>query len=917
MDGEKGMKPDVVHKKWIDRLFIQIETFAYFHSWLVVFSSIFLAFVSIWITTHFLKFNTSRNDLVAQELEYNKLYHAYRNEFDDFDGMIVVMESKKPESLIGFTENLVSRLKQNSELFSKVFYKVDTSFFKKKALLYLELPELKSLAEKIMSHKDFLEEINLSPGLNHLFSGINRKISSEMVDSLLIDLIGNNEKAEEPSESKPAKDNSEDLSLLTSILDQMTQHLGDSPIYSSPWQTYFAQSEESLRNQGYMVSDDGNTLFILLNPKEASGDFKGSKNSIDTIRKLIAETNQNFPDVKVGLTGGEVIASDEMAITLSDVSKASKIALVGITLLFIAVFRNIAKPLMAVFSLLLALSWAMGFTTLTIGHLNILSVVFTTILIGLGIDFGIHIIERYHEERMNGSNVKEALGATIHGTGRGNFSGAITTAIAFGAMTLTDFRGIAELGWIAGFGIIFCLGAMIILLPALIAIEEQWRKKDFQTKENLENKSDKLNGFFRYYRWIIFSCGILTLVASLAFLNLKFDYNILNLQAKGTEAVRYELKIIKQDGRASWYAAMVTNSIEETRRYHKLAQSIPGVGKVESIVSILPTQQDKKQKIIFELTPLIQGWEVEPKDSRLSLNNLVKTLRQIIFKLRGKDLEENQIELARRSAKKFLRKIKELDPAQTEQKLEAYSRNLFQDYRAKIDFLKSATKTGPVTLKDISDRIKKRFVGKSGKYLVTIYPKVNIWDQEAMRNFLKELRKINVKVTGNAVHTYESSRMMKEGYIKGGLYALIAIVFYIATTLRSFLGTILSLLPVFVGGIWTVGIMEILGARFNLANLVILPLILGIGVVNGIHITHRYREEKNKNICVLSKSTGQAIILSSLTTMIGFGSLMIANHQGVFSLGLVLTIGVGACLLVSITLLPALFHLCSIRGWHV
>ena len=132
MDGEKGMKPDVVHKKWIDRLFIQIETFAYFHSWLVVFSSIFLAFVSIWITTHFLKFNTSRNDLVAQELEYNKLYHAYRNEFDDFDGMIVVMESKKPESLIGFTENLVSRLKQNSELFSKVFYKVDTSFFKKK-----------------------------------------------------------------------------------------------------------------------------------------------------------------------------------------------------------------------------------------------------------------------------------------------------------------------------------------------------------------------------------------------------------------------------------------------------------------------------------------------------------------------------------------------------------------------------------------------------------------------------------------------------------------------------------------------------------------------------------------------------------------------------------------------------------------
>jgi len=164
---------------------------------------------------------------------------------------------------------------------------------------------------------------------------------------------------------------------------------------------------------------------------------------------------------------------------------------------------------------------------------------------------------------------------------------------------------------------------------------------------------------------------------------------------------------------------------------------------------------------------------------------------------------------------------------------------------------------------------------------------------------------------------FESSRLMKEGYVNGGIYAMAAIVIFVFLIFKKLKTTLFIFLPVVVGSLWTICIMDLVGVQFNLANLVILPLILGIGVVNGIHIIHRYRKEPDKSISVLSKSTGPATILSSLTTMIGFGSMMAADHQGIFSLGLVLTIGVGCCLVASVTILPAILKLATEKGWKV
>ena len=220
------------------------------------------------------------------------------------------------------------------------------------------------------------------------------------------------------------------------------------------------------------------------------------------------------------------------------------------------------------FSLLVALAWSLGFTSLTVGHLNILSVVFTTILIGLGIDFGIHILERYKEERQSGTDILPSLQNTLQGTGQGNFSGAITTAMAFGAMVLTDFIGIVELGWIAGWGILFCMVAMILLLPALVTLEEKWRKPNLpkSIKKPVSSKISGIDKIFNHYKLIIVVCSLLVLVASLSLRKNFFDYNLLNLQARGTEAVKYEMRILENAGRSAWSAAFLADSLEEVQQ---------------------------------------------------------------------------------------------------------------------------------------------------------------------------------------------------------------------------------------------------------------------------------------------------------------------------------------------------------------
>jgi uncharacterized membrane protein YdfJ with MMPL/SSD domain len=244
------------------------------------------------------------------------------------------------------------------------------------------------------------------------------------------------------------------------------------------------------------------------------------------------------------------------------------------------------------------------------------------------------------------------------------------------------------------------------------------------------------------------------------------------------------------------------------------------------------------------------------------------------------------------------------DSTKVTQALTATQAKLFGDLEKKIAVLRENLQSDPMTAADLPEDLQSRFVGTGGTYLLKVFPRGNIWGRDRLQEFVREVRSVDPYAIGDPITAWEYGQSMERGYLLGGLYAAIAMLVVILWSFGSVGHLLLAVLPLVVGGAWTLGLMYLFGINFNLANLIILPLIVGYGIMNGLHIVKRWQREGGKG-SIIANSTGRAVFLSASTTMVGFGSLMVASHQGIFSLGFLLSVGVGSILLASLTLLPA------------
>ena len=252
---------------------------------------------------------------------------------------------------------------------------------------------------------------------------------------------------------------------------------------------------------------------------------------------------------------------------------------------------------------------------------------------------------------------------------------------------------------------------------------------------------------------------------------------------------------------------------------------------------------------------------------------------------------------------------------QTSLKLASYQQALFRDIRETFTALRTQDERGRLAVDDLPETIRNRFLGVTGHYLVQVYPKKDLWQRENQKAFVAELRTVDPNVTGTPVQLYEYTSLLKSSYQQAAGYALIAIIILVFFHFRSVSCVLLSLMPVGLGALWLWGIMGIFEVPFNPANIMTLPLIIGVGVTNGIHILNRFAEEQNPSI--LARSTGKAVLVSGLTTIAGFGSLMVAQHQGINSLGFVMAIGTATCMFAGVTVLPAILNLLNEQGWTI
>ena len=872
--------------------------------------------LAVFYTARHLEFLTSRNQLISSEKRYLQLDDEYAEAFHGLEQLVVVAEGPDLGETKAFVQYLGEELMTDKEHVQAVFYQIDTSSLQGKKLLLLPPADLRSLREKVEEYQELIKDLAIAPSLNTLLTAINRKISSAMVSHLTKGFLG----LEEPEEEGEKK-TTLSLSFFKSLLEQLEKALTSSQFsYHSPWADFFGNDE--LAGDGFLVADNKRFVFLMVEPQKRSEEFNARQESITAVRHRIAELRKIFPWVQAGVTGDEALGNDEMLAAQADSSLATMMSLVGVGVLYLLFFRSVRRMLILVMTVIVGLSWTIGLLTLTVGHLSIISIFVASILIGLADDRVVYFLSRYEEERDLGRSFSQAIHLTFTHVAPGIVTAACTNALAFYAMMLADFRGIQELGFIAGNGILLSLIVTLTFLPALLALTEgkkQWQK-------SMRRDTWLAGGFARWgvavqrFRWLV-----LLLAAGASFLclfalpTITFDYNLLHLQARGTESVTWELRTIENSGRSSWFALATTPSLVEAAQKAAQFEALPSVEKVETITSLVPEGQEERMRLVRALQPFFAGLPATlAVPGSANIEELRRTLERIKFKLQKdsdawdpqKKPSEREIAKVRGLLTSVLARLDTISGQEATAALDRLQKSLFQDFAEKWALLRdNLNPPGPITLADTPPQLRERFVSADGKkFLLQIYPRQDIWERKPLEEFVSQLRQVDPDVTGSPVIGYESIRAIKDGYVEGGLYATAAILVVTVVTLRKVRDTLFPMFPVVCGMLWTAGLMWLCHLEFNLANLVAVPITIGIGVESGIYLVRRAHEEASEGWVLVGGSTGQSVALFSLSTMVGFGSLMVARHYGIFSMGLLLTLAVGSVLLVSLTVLPLLLH---------
>ena len=871
---------------------------------------VILALICILFTIKKLEFHTSRNDLVGGEKEYHHIYMEFKKEFPVQDDLVVVVESESMEKNRQFVERLGAKLELQSNLFASVFYKGDLKVMGSKALFFLPEKDLDELKETLETFKPFLIQFTKATNLVRLFELINTQFRT----------ASREENAQNRALAKA-------LPALERIITQASDGLMRPGSPPAPGLNSLFDGGREAEQQIYITFSDGRIYLLTAQAKSE----ELNERAVQEMRKLIAEIQLEVPGVNVGLTGEPVLEVDEMRQSEHDTLIASVVSLVLVALIFIYGYNETGRPLKATLCLLFGLAYTMGFTTLTVGHLNILTITFVPILIGLAIDFGVHLITRYEEELRHGRTELYALEKAVVNTGMGIFTGAFTTAGAFFAMAAADFKGIQEMGVICGGGMIVCLIPMMTLLPVLLLRGKQ-NVLDHELGPVLDRREAveagrraRIENAWLRRPWIVIGViGAISLLAVIPIRKIRFDYNLLHMQSAGLPAVIFQDKLIQSSSRSVLFGAVIADNLEQATNLVARIKKLPTVSDVETMATYLAGDQTRKLELIHQIKQITRQIEFPPVDTRpVDVPELDRTLWAFggYCTLAAKEVKQTDPELyghmegIRLAIVEIRRRMLMHDRAEVADKLADFQQALFDDVRETFDAIKNQDDSGPMRAEDLPPALHSRFIGRNGKLLIQVYPKKDVWERKEQEEFIKDLRTVDPKVTGTPVQLYEYTTLLKNSFQEAAWYSGFAIAILVFIHFRKFSCVVLSLVPVAVGAIWMLGMMGFFNVPFNPANIMTLPLIIGIGVTNGIHILNRFAEEEHPSI--LARSTGKAVLVSALTAIAGFGSLMLAQHRGIRSLGEIMSTGIATCMIVGLTFLPAILNILSRRGWKI
>jgi hypothetical protein len=835
---------------------------------LVVLVALALAISAGYYTSRNFQINTDINTLISAKLDWRQRDNQFDRAFDRDSTILAVVDSPTPELTSAASSALEQKLSGDTKHFSSVQPLGSGEFFEKNGLLYLPEDQVRELTSQFSSAAPLIEIMAGDPSIRGLTGALETGLAGVQRGQVKLD-----------STARP-------FNLIAQTIEDALK----SGNATFSWRQLVSDKP---------LTDADKRAFIEFKPVLDFSALEPGKEATDTIRQAAHDLDfAGKYHARVRLTGPVPMADEEFS-TVQDGAIVNGIGTVLVVLLILWMALHSAKIITAVFiNLFIGLSITTAAGLMMVGSFNLLSVAFAVLFVGLGVDFGIQYSVRYRSERFKDDNLNAALASAAHRVAVPLSLAATATAAGFMSFLPTDYKGVSELGEIAGVGMLVAFLTSITVLPALLSLFNPPGEKEAVGYAFLA----PVDHFLEKHRVIIIVGTLVVAVAGLPLLYfLKFDFNPINLRSNKVESISTFLDLRKDPNTGANAINVMTNSDEDARNIAAKLEKVPEVLRVMSLESFVPEDQPAKLKLIADgakvLNPALNPDSIDAAPSDQENIDSLKEAAGSLRKTAG-DGSGPGATASRRLAD-ALEKLAGSDQA-TRDKVQA----IFVDpLKIVLDQLKNSLQAQPVTLKNLPPELVNSWKAKDGLQRVEALPRGDPNDNDTLRKFADAVLKAEPKAVGGPVSILKSGDTVVTAFIHAGVWALGVIGFLLWLALRRITDVLLTLVPLLVAGAVTLEICVLIGMPLNFANIVALPLLLGVGVAFKIYYVTAWRAGRTN---LLQSSLTRAIFFSAMTTATAFGSLWLSSHPGTASMGKLLALSLVTTLAAVLLFQPAL-----------
>jgi hopanoid biosynthesis associated RND transporter like protein HpnN len=840
------------------------------HPWVTLLLALLLAAGALLYTTRHFAMTTDTAELISTDQVWRQREIAYAAAFpQQKDLTLAVIDGATPELADAAASRLTAALQGQPALFRSARQPDGGPFFRRNGLLLLPLEDVQATTEQLIRAQPFLGPLAADPSLRGVLTSLSNALEGvARGDATLADL-------------EPA---------MTALAVPLQAAAEGRPAFFS-WRSLFAGKPPGPRETRRFVLVQTVMDYGALQPGAAGG---------EAIRRTARELGLT-PEhgITLRLTGGVPLADEEFASLADDaelVTGAMLLALIGI--LWLAV-RSIRFVIAILATTLLGLVVTAGLGLLATGRFNLISVAFIPLFVGLGVDFSIQLSVRCLAERLAYPELKEALVAAGRGVGRALALAAVAIAVGFFAFLPTTYIGVAELGAIAGLGMIVALALSVTLLPALLVL---LRPPARGRAEMGYPALAPVEAALTRNRTAVLSVAGLAALGCVALLPmLRFDFNPLHLRSPKVESMSTLRDLMSDPDRTPNTISILAPSLAEADALGRRLGTLPEVARTVTLSSFIPSQQEEKLALIQDaamfLGPALEALEPlpPPTDAEIlrALTSTTGSLRQA-----AAEKTDPAAAAARRLAD-ALDRLRAAPPSARATAAEA----LVTPLRIMLDQTRDLLLAGPVTAETLPPDLVADWITKDGRARLELFPRGDSNDNETLRRFSDAVQAVAPEATGPPISIREAGDSIVRAFLQAGLLSGLAITLLLALVLRRVRDVVLTMLPVLLSGLLTLASCVVFDLPLNFANIIALPLLFGIGVAFNIYFVMAWRKGEHD---LLQSSLTRAVVFSAMTTATAFGALWLSSHPGTASMGRLLMLSLGWELLVTLLFRPAL-----------